>query len=141
MADIGENLRSVIVGSTAIRAVLTGYAAPGAVTQEIEMENAPVPRIWYGRGGEENERELDGTSGLITSQWNVEVISDDLDECQDIAAAVRGYLDAKRGAFGTQTVLGTLVEEQNDEYTPQGVGSEEGFNVAALSVTIYYAST
>lgn len=141
MADIAENLGTVIVGSTAILAVFPGAATPNAVVQSVEPEYPPHPRIWYGRNGSNEELTLDAAGGLVEHTFDVEVISDDLDECQDIASVVKRYLHGKRGTFGTQTVQGVFVEDQTDDYVPRGLSGEEGLHVAALSVNIWHAST
>jgi len=141
MSDLGENLRTTIIASTAIAAVFPGLADPGAVQQGVEMENPPLPRIWYQRTNEEDDRDLEGGPGLVTSEWTIEVISDDLDEAQEIALAARRYLDCYRGALGTQTVEGIFAGSQTDDYVPGGVAAESGLCVSALALQIFLNST
>lgn len=141
MADLAENLRTVIVGSTAIVAEFGSMAAPYAVIQGWEPQEDTLPRIHFARSSFSEEVDLSGDGGLTEQQFDLEVISDDLDESQDIAHAARKFLNGKRGTFGTQTVQGVFVEDHNDDYIPKGVVSEEAYHVAALAVTIWHAST
>ena len=137
MADLGENIRSVIVGSTAVLAEFPGAAAPYAVLQNVEPENPPLPRIFYSRSSGEQDLFLDGDAGLTNETWDIEIISDSVDEAQDIAAAVKTLLHGKRGTFGTQTVQGVFITDHNDDYVPKSPAADEGYCVAALSATIW----
>lgn len=141
MADIAENLRSVIVNSTAILAVMPTAAEPHAVEQSGNPESPDHPRIWYGRSGANEELDLSGTGGLTQQTFDLEVISDDLDQAQDIAAAVKKYLNGKRGTFGSGTVQGVFVNDQSDDYLPRGISDESGLAVAAINITIWHDST
>ncbi len=141
MADIGENLRTVLVNSTAIKAEFAGIAAVGACAQNVIYEVAPTPRIWYQQQSESEEVDLDGSGGLSEAAFDIEVISDDVDEAQDIARAIKRFLNGKYGTFGTQTALGCFVEDHNDDYVPRGIGDETGYHVAAINATIMYATT
>jgi hypothetical protein len=141
VADLAENLRSVVIASTAIAAEFTGIAAPYAVIQGWEPQEDTLPRMHFARSSFSEEVDLNAEGGLTEQQFDLEVISDDLDEAQDIAHATRKFLNGKRGTFGTQTVQGVFVEDHNDDYIPKGVASEEAYHVAALAVTIWHAST
>lgn len=141
MADIGENLRTVLIASTAIQAAMPTVELPARCTQNLIYQDTPKPQVWYGRSSSVEEVDLSGAGGLVESEWDIEVISDDLDEAQDIADAVKRFLNGKYGAFGTQTLLGCFVQDHNDEYVPKSIGDESGYNVAALRATLMYAST
>ena len=141
MADIGENLRTVIIGSTALRAAMTNYAAIGAVEQDTYRESPPLPRIWFSRSIQNEEIDLSGTGGLEQSSWDIEVQSDVIGTAQTIAAVVKRYLNGKRGTFGTQTVQGVFVNDHDDDYIPRSIASEDGIYVAAMSADIWFAST
>ena len=141
MADIGENIRTTVVASTAMLAAFSGIAAPNACTQDVIAENAPLPRIWYGLANSNEDVDYDGNGGLADSEWDIEIISDSQTETQTITAALKRFLNGKRGAFGTQTVLGCFVTDHDDDYVPQNLGSEDGYSVAAIRARILYATT
>jgi len=140
MATIGENLRTFIVGSTAVLDVFSGAAAPEAVGQTTEPENPPSPRIWYGRAAQEEPRDLDGNGGLVFSTWDIEVQSDDLDDMLNITDAVKGRLDAYAGLMGDQTIQGSFVNDHDDDYIWKSVGADSGVHAAALLVQIVFNS-
>jgi len=131
----------VVVGSTALLAVFSDAAAPQSMQQAGNPESPAHPRIWYGRTGASEEVDLAGDGGLTEEHFDLEVISDDLDEAQHIASVVKRFLNGKRGTFGTQTVQGVFVNDHNDDYIPRGISDESGLNVAAISITIWHEST
>lgn len=141
MADIGENLRTAIIGSTALRSAMPGYAVIGAVEQDTYRETPPLPRIWFSRSIQNEEVDLSGTGGLEQSSWDIEVQSDSIGTAQQLASVVKRYLNGKRGVFGTQTVQGVFVSDHDDNYVPRSVSSEDGIYVAAMSADIWFAST
>jgi len=137
MASLGEDIRTTIVGSTAILAEYSTIAKPHACEQNAYPENPPDPRIWFRRAREETLKHMDTTSGPTESEWDVEVIGTDDDTVLDLAEVVRTTLDGYRGAFGSRTVQGVFVSDHDDEYIPRGVADEEGFTVAALRLRIF----
>jgi len=141
MADVGENLRTTIISSTAIKAVLTNYATIGAVEQDTYRESPPLPRIWFSRSIQNSELDLSGTAGLEQSIWDIEVQDDEINTAQNIAAVTKKYLHGRRGMFGTGTVLGIFISDHDDQYIPRSVSSEDGIYVAAMSAEIWFAST
>lgn len=141
MADIGENIRSAIIASTAVKAVLTNYAAIGAVEQDTYRQSPPLPRIWFSRSIQNTELDVNGNGGLEQSSWDIEVQSDVIGTAQNLASVVKSYLNGKMGTFGTQTVQGVFVNDHDDNYIPRSISSEDGIYVAAMSVDIWFAST
>lgn len=136
MASIGENLRTVICGSTGVAALFDDVNAEHVVEQGALVQNAPSPRIWYQRTGQETDLDLSGDAGLTESYWDVECYSEDQDESLDVASQVKSKLHGMYGAFGADRVKGVFVEDHDDDYEPKGDASEEGLYVAALSVRI-----
>ena len=140
MPTIGENIRTFLVGSTAVLDVFSGAAAIDAVGQTSHPQKPPLPRIWYGRASQEEPRDLDGCGGLVFSIWDIEVQSDDNDEMIDIAEAVKGRLDGYAGLMGGQTIQGAFVNDHDDDYVWKSVGADDGIFAAALLVQIVFNS-
>ncbi len=140
MASIGENLRTFLVGSTAIQDLFDDVEAPNVVAQTAWPEDPPMPRIWYGRAGQEEPRDLDGCGGLVFSLWDIECQSVDLDEVLAIADAVKARLDAHSGAMGDQVTQGVFVTDHDDDYVWKSVGADDGINASALQVQIIFNS-
>jgi|GEM_PF-6897991 len=143
MASIGEDLRTFIIGSTGIATHFAAVGKPGVVEQNTIREDAPEPRIWFQRDNESEDTDLSGGGGLIESRWNIEVHSNLDDERFDIADAIKRRMNGYYGVFGStdRTVQGVFIEDHDDDYFPRGVGSEDGLYVAAMSATIWFAST
>lgn len=141
MASIGEDIRAFIVGSTSIAIHFTAIGKLGVVEQNKIRQEAPQPRIWFQRDSETEETDLSGTGGLVESRWNVEVHTEEDDKRFDIADAIKRRLNGYYGTFGGRTVQGIFIEDHDDDYFPRGVGAEDGLYVAALTATIFFAST
>jgi hypothetical protein len=127
-----------LTSSTALAALMPRLTRAHVIEQNTIPENQPVPRIWYQRSSQEVERDAAGAAVLTRSTWDMEVISDDIDECLNIADAVKTRLDGHFGLFGStsETVKGVFVRDHDDEYLVKGLGENEGAHVAALSVEI-----
>ena len=140
--SLGEDLRSFLVGSTGIAAASTRWsiAGPGVVEQNTLRQEAPDPRIWFQRAGQETEHLLDTTEGLTSSTWDIEVHSSLDAERFTIADAIKARLDGYQGTLGSTSrsaaSVVAFVEDHDDEYIPRGVASEESLYVAALRAII-----
>jgi hypothetical protein len=125
------------------RAVLLDYViAPTPVEQNTVAEGTPLAlRLWYQRRQLDAEPFLDGSAGLAEVSFDVEIMSGNIAEVEELvdtirAAAADGGLNGYRGVFGAGRTLGVFVEDQSDDYELRGVNSDEGWHVAALSVRV-----
>ena len=151
MASLGEDLRTCLVGSTLIAAASTRWGlarladVEGVVEQNTIREKAPRPRIWFQRDGERELSDLEAdcqAGGLVRSRWALEVHSDVDEERWAIADAIRRRLATIcHSAMGGRIVQLAAVDDQDDDYFPRGLANEDELFVAALAVTIFYAST
>lgn len=102
-----------------------------------QQQARTLPRCWFGRSATTDDISLSGTLGHAEHQFDVECIDDDADGAIVAANAIRSALQAKRGNFGTGTVKGVFVEDQDDQYVPRGTGGDEGLHVTALRLRIF----
>jgi len=102
------------------------------------------PRLFLGRAEKIMDLDLDGggKGSLIEDTFDLEVISN---KSSDILAITRELWYDVHGHFGsitgTVSVKGILLENQDDDYEPKGVGDDSGLDIAALSMRVMYAST
>lgn len=136
MADLAENLRTFLLADATIAATIGTRCHQGMVPQ---ADIATLPYVWFARSRRQLDRTLDAAAGdPADEQWfDVECISDDLDESQDLAEAVEDRLNNYRGTLGTQSVQGIFLDDQDDNYVPRGTMGETELHVAALAVQIY----
>ena len=136
MADTAQNLRAFLVANAGISAIVGVNVCQGAVPQSDVVE---PPYVWLGRASRRLDRTLDAAVGSASDEewFDVEAISDDLDESQDLSEAIRAALECYRGTMGTQTVKGVFVDDQDDQYVPRGTLGETALHTAALSVQIF----
>lgn len=133
MADVATRLRTFCLADTTIATAVGVRMSQGVVAQPLA-----TPYIWFSRARTEDVDTLDAAAGeaAFMHEFDIEAISDDLDEAQDIAAALKTRLNKYRGAFADSTVKGIFVTDQNDDYYPRGLGDDEGRHVAAIRVEI-----
>lgn len=134
MADVGENLRSFLLSSTAILEIVGQR-----VHQDAVPETSEEAFIWYSQRSSESPFAcLDDEAGVEPDvvSFDVECVSDDIAEAKRLAAAVRA-LCPHRGTFGAGAAQLVTVEDQNDDYVPRSDMSDEGRNVCALSIDVY----
>ena len=133
MSDTGTRLRAHLLGNAAITAIIGTSCHQGHVPQAVT-----VPYVWFGRANTDPLRTLDSAAGQapFVESFDVEAISDDLDEAQTLASALKARLECHRGTFDDSTVKGIFVEDHNDEYIPRGIASDEVFHVAAMRCEI-----
>lgn len=133
MTDIATRLRTFCLADATVAA-----AIGSRMSQGVAPEQLPVPYVWYSRASTEDLDTLDASPGEapFSTSFDIEAISDELDEAQDIAAALKARLNKYRGAFADSSVKGIFVTDHNDDYYPRGLGADEGRHVAALRVEI-----
>jgi len=138
MASIGEDLRTFVLASTDVSADVGSRMHQNVVPQ---AQQQTLPRIWYRRGGKADDLDLDGTKGqLIATTFDVECIAASVDAAMDLADVVHDRLHGYRGSFGGRTVKGCFIDDQDDDYEPKGIGSDDGLTVAALSLRIFHTT-
>jgi hypothetical protein len=139
--SLGIYLRNFITSSTAIASNFSDVTAEGVVQQDTMPKDAPSPRIWYSRATQKVHRDVSGAALYTESRWDIECLSDDIDESLAIAGDVKTRLDGFYGAMGSTSsntpVKAIYVEDYDNDYIPQGVGEEDGTHVAAISATIF----
>jgi hypothetical protein len=141
MAPLAEDIRTFIVGSTSVASVFPDAAVPGAVEHVTIREVPPVPRLWYGLHRKDEELDLSNIGGMVNSQWDVEVHSDDDAQSIAIAGAVKDFVHGHIGALGSRQAWSVKAEDHDEDYIPRGDASEEGLYVSAFQMTIWHDST
>lgn len=95
-------------------------------------------RCWYQRLLRQDDLDLDSSRGeLSESEYTVECISLDLAAAITAADAIRVALNGKRGTFGSSSVKGVFVNNQDDSYEPRGIGADAWAHVSAQVVRIF----
>jgi hypothetical protein len=102
------------------------------------------PRLFLERSNKEYDIDIDGGNrgALVTDTFDVELISN---KSSDLLVLSDEMWKSVHGYFGsiasTQTVKGIMLENQDDEYEPRGIGNDLGLDVSAFSMRVMYAST
>lgn len=134
MADLAENLRAFLLD----KATITTFVGADGVHQGLVPQDVTLPYIWFKRSARRYLETTDAAPGADPDEerFDLECISDDLDESQDLSQAVCDALNAYRGTFGDTTISGAFVDDQDDDYVPRGTLGETELHTAALAVQI-----
>lgn len=110
------------------------------VQEGVIDDGTRPPWVWYRRSAEETDLDLDGTPGLTTTTFDVEVVGPDLGQVQEEAGDIKGVMHGFMGLLapdGTRS-KGAYAEDHSDEYEPRSVGAAEGYHMATFSVRIIH---
>lgn len=132
--SILTDFRQHLVSDPSLASLIGGRVHQGAVPQ-----GSARPYIWFRRAGIENERCTDDAPGQQPFEvvFDLEIVSDDPDESDDIAELVRFRLDSHQGQFGEGQVQGVFVADHSDEYFRRNDASDQGDYVPAMEVRVF----
>lgn len=121
------------------------WAEPGKIVEGQYLEGRDAfhegeARIWFQRRNTVEELMLNEPSGMATTGFDVEVWSDDLNECQELARAIRQAVIGYRGMMGATKVYLAEYEDQEDDYQPRSARFE-GEHSSSLDVAILHKTT
>lgn len=131
--SVGEDLKTFLEADATISATVSTRV----VQNHIPAEDVS-PFIWFRRRGTDPARTTDASVGdnAFFHYFDIECVSDDVDQSIDLADRIKAISDNFRGTFGSITVAGIFVEDHSDEYTPRNQMSDIGRNIASLDMTI-----
>lgn len=143
MTTIGEDLRTYVVASTTVNAIIGGSTAStlARMFQSHVPEGAAYPLIWFERASENDELGLDGSSGPKESIWDFECLTEDeANHAVVLADAVKARLHGYQGTMGNAVCKAAFVEDHDDDYQVKAIDSDEGRHLSALQVTVFYTT-
>ena len=132
MATIAEDLRTFLLVDQDITALVDGR-----VHQAKMPEQSRYPAVWFARAGRNEPLDLDGTGGLTQHRFDLECLSTDLAQAEDLADATWSYLHGHRGTFGTRSVQGVFLSDQDEDYIPRGAAGDDGIHAVAIAAVIW----
>ncbi len=95
------------------------------------------PFVVYRRRGRVEEPTLAGEVGFVETNLDVECRGRDLSEAETLADAVHDALNAYRGTWGSRTINGVFVLDQDDDYEFLPPFSDETEHVATAIVQVF----
>lgn len=125
-------------------------AASTTLAQRVHQNMVPqqqantFPRCLFYRTSTDDQLDLGGGAGHIQTEYAAEFISDDLDEANTAAVAVRegtNKLHGKFGTFGSGSVKACFVADQDEDFIPrtlgEGTGEAAGLHVVSVQVRVF----
>ena len=132
MSDTATRLRTHLLNDAGIAAIVGTKVHQAHVPQ-----SAAPPYIWYQRSSTGGPVTLDGGVASDFEQfYDVECVSEDLDDMQSLVGLVKSRLHCHRGTFGDGTIKGAFVEDHSDDYIPRSVSDDSVAHVGAVRVQI-----
>lgn len=129
-----EDLRTFVLTESDITDVIGTRmyenTVPGSTTT--------LPFVWYRMA----RREFAGVLGQQESKpwqefYDVECVSDDLDQAHDLAELVRLKLDAHYGTMGSGTYAWVHVLDQYEDYVPRNIEADEHLQIVSLQIEVF----
>lgn len=111
----------------------------GRIAQKPIDQDEPVPWIGIGRQSEDQEIDLDGVAGLVTTSFDVDIRSDTPEEADEIARTVKNLLRGFRGDLGDHEVRCIDVGDADNLDEPFPEGSDSKQTTVTLRVEIIHA--
>ncbi len=138
MADIMEALKAYIDTDTDLGTILVSEDIP---------EGWDGNAIFLQRSGENVSDELSNTYDIDGITVDIEVISQDINQCRLLTREVKWWLRkytlhsvSFQDDFGnTRTIHGFEVTDHDDTYIPKALQDFEKYHVGALSLTVLYS--
>jgi hypothetical protein len=115
------------------------YYVASRVYQNHVPSVGTLPFVWFRRRGVEYLNCLGETE---TKPWreffDIECVSETMEEAEDVADAVRARLHCARGALGSTTTIYNWVDvrDQSDDYVPRNMQADEVLHVVSLDVEV-----
>lgn len=108
------------------------------VQQNVVNTDKQTPYVWFQRRSELKDVFLNGSAGLSTIDFDVEVIGEDINAVETEALSLRNSLNGFAGLIGTTQVLGCFVNDADDDYISKTIAADTGVHVIAFEVTLIY---
>ncbi len=108
------------------------------IQQNTNIQSLDEPRIWFQRRSSEQDLMLNDL-GLVTSTFDVEVISSDIETGANITQDLKTLLHGYKGSFGDSTALLVEWTDHDDDYIYNGIGDgDEGKHISSLQVAVIH---
>ena len=117
-------------------AVIPNASQAGKIEYSKIVQKASTPFIWIERSSLDAQVDCAGEPLITTTTFDLEVIDDNPDTAQSYADTIRALLNGYQGDFGGVWALSVFCVDQQDDYQPNNLDSDDGRFVAALSVEI-----
>jgi hypothetical protein len=115
---------------------------PCHVGEVVPQGLARFPYVWIMKSGEEYSDDLCYPRHKDTVTYDIEIISDDIDQVRDLTSEIKDWLmntslhslQFVNDAGNKQTIHGITVESHDDSYIAKVPDSDEKIFIAAIDV-------
>lgn len=139
--NLAEDFRTFCISQPTVAAMIGSDADEARIHQSraARGKDLKFPFAIFFRRGTENEDLLDDDVGALPFHvyFDIECASNDLDESQDLADALRAVLHNYDGPLGGGSVQAIFVEDHDDDYQPRLEAEDGAVHVSSLQVEIH----
>jgi len=135
--SVGEDFRAWLIDQPRVYELVGHRIHQDWVPSVETFKSEDAPYIWFSRSG---VIRLDCIGDVVGDTgngegYNLELIAKSQRECRRLENAVM-ELHNYKGDMGDSVAQAIWLEDQSDDYVPQGVGDVDGLAVIALSVEV-----
>jgi len=135
MTTMPQDLRTLIIGSTAVSSLIGTRCAYNKIPQHIEQ-----PHVWFRVTNDTEELTMDGVGGMHEAYVDLECVGLNEGSSQAVADALKDRLHGYKGTMGNSSAKGAFVSDKDDDYVPFSTEGNEGAHVIAFSLNLWYST-
>ncbi len=131
--SVGSNLRTFLLTGSAITSIVGTRIYHGRVPQGSDR-----PYVWINRRGVLDLPQNTGERGQgpLGYQYDVDAVSEDIAEAEDLIDAIRAHCQYYAGEFGDSTVGQLYVADQSEDYVSVNADADDGVFVQSALLEI-----
>jgi hypothetical protein len=128
---VDADLRTYVLADGTV----AGLIGTRCFQNSVPTEKTALPFIWF-RRARTNELETLAADEDWTVEYDMECVSDDLDQAITLRDAVLSRLRGHQGTMGDGTYNWVHCRDQYDTYVPRNIEADERLQIASLSVEV-----
>jgi hypothetical protein len=129
-----SGLVSLLSGESTVTAICSTRIYVGKAPQK-----ALLPHVIITQMGSEENGSIDGASGQLRFlTFDVDCKSKTSVQAEQLANAVRAFLDDYSGTAGDYTIGAVIMNDESDDYEPPADGSDVGVHVVTLDLDVQF---
>lgn len=134
--DLSEAIRDLLVDELADSTIHVGEDVPQEITGKF---------VWFMRSGDEIADELCHPPSVLSIQFDVECVSDDIDDTRDLTSSVKEIfrnaalhsVTFEKTTGVNQRVHAFDVENHDDSYVPHNLQLDERLQIGSFLLTVH----
>lgn len=125
------DLRTVALADGTVAGLIGSRMYHGNIPEQVAL-----PYVWIARRATEDYGQATAETRPFREYFDVECVSSDVSQAEDVADAMRAALNGQSGSLGDGTYGGVLVRDQAEDYVPRNQDADEHLHIQSLDVEV-----